>query len=85
MNRVTRAKKAIQAAQNAGEQIQHKKRPWASVSRKPSKEEVDIALIKTANSLVERATAKPVDNTTTMNCIDEDEDTLFCRSVAQRI
>lgn len=72
-------KKGIQAeskyTQNVEKKIQQKKRPWASVNRKPPKEEVDIALIKTANSLVERATAQPV----AVNNTNTKTKTLVCR------
>ena len=61
-------------------------RSWASMNKKPSKEDVDLVLIRTANSLVERMKQAPEpENAKRKLDEDEDEDSLFGRSLNQRM
>ena len=63
-------------------------RSWASMNKKPSKEDVDLVLIRTANSLVERMKQAPEPENAKRKLDedeDEDEDSLFGRSLAQRM
>ena len=58
------------------------KRPWAA---KTSKEDVDIALLKTATTLAEKVLQTPEPENKRQYDEIEDEDSLFCWSLAQRM
>ena len=57
-----------------------KSRPWSAESKKPTKDEVDKALLKTANSLADH-----MKNQKQNLSRNEDEETLFCKSLIPRL
>ena len=61
------------------------KRPWSANGMKSSKEDVDLTLLKTATTLAEKVmqTSEPEKKRRLEEI--EDEDSLFCRCLAQRL
>eukprot|EP00794_Sanderia_malayensis_P002721 gene2721-3147_t len=59
-------------------------KPWAGEKGKPTKQEIDFALIKTAQNVAETAKALKTDKTSNTS-IPEDDVTLYCRSLIKRM
>lgn len=69
-------------------QSQKKNKPWAKVNKKATKEEVDVVLLRTASTLAESLKQLPDRESVKRrqpNDIEDDEDSLFCRSLAPRL
>ena len=60
------------------------KRPWASNARKANGHDVDMALLKTATSLADRV-LQPEQPKKSRTEEEEDEDAIYCRSLANRL
>lgn len=60
------------------------KRPWASNARKAKDYDVDMALLKTARSLADRV-LEPEQPKKSRTEEEEDEDAIYCRSLANRL
>ena len=61
------------------------KKPYAAHNEKNVKLDVDAMLLKTATSLAEKVLQSPEAEIKLHNNLDDDEDILFCRSVAKRM
>ena len=59
------------------------KRPWASNARKAKDYDVDMALLKTATSLADRVLEPEQQKKSRTE--EEDEDAIYCRSLANRL
>lgn len=60
------------------------KRPWASNARKAKDYDIDMALLKTATSLADRV-LQPEQPKKSRTEEEEDEDAIYCRSLANRL
>eukprot|EP00112_Aurelia_sp_Birch-Aquarium-sp1_P003159 Seg1353.6 transcript_id=Seg1353.6/GoldUCD/mRNA.D3Y31 product="hypothetical protein" protein_id=Seg1353.6/GoldUCD/D3Y31 len=60
------------------------KKPYAANNKKNATLYVDTILSKTATSLAEKVLQSPEEESKLHNEMDDDEDSLFCRSVAKR-
>ena len=60
------------------------KRPWASNARKAKDSDIDMALLKTATSLADRL-LQPEQPKKSRTGEEEDEDAIYCRSLANRL
>ena len=60
------------------------KRPWATNARKAKDNDVDMALLKTATSLADRI-LQPEQPKKSRTEEEEDEDAIYCRSLANRL
>ena len=61
------------------------KKSYAAHNKKNAKLDVDAVLLKTATSLAEKVLQSPEAENKLHNDLDDDEDILFCRSVAKRM
>ena len=82
----TKQKRPVVKAQSSSADSLLQKKSWAAVKSKPSKLEIDVALMQSAKKISEVSQVIKERNPANADYgVNDDEDSLFCRSLVQRM